>query len=85
MRAFFFIVLLLLAGAVTVFAFENQETVPIRFFDWNASYPLAFLVGVVYLLGMLSGWTVVGLVRRAFRRVTDDRVRGSVPSLKKRE
>jgi lipopolysaccharide assembly protein A len=82
MRLFFFLVLLLLVGAVGVFAFQNQTLTPLQFFDWSASYPLALLVGIVYFLGMVSGWTVVGMVRRTFRRVTDDPVRWAVPNLK---
>jgi putative membrane protein len=75
MRVFCLLVLLLLAGAVAVFAFQNQEVVKLQFFNWTESYPLASLVGIVYLAGMVSGWTVIGLVRRSFRRVTDDPVR----------
>jgi lipopolysaccharide assembly protein A len=75
MRAFFFLVLLIVAGVVGVFAFQNQEMVTIQFFDWSVSYPLAIVVGIVYLAGMVSGWTVLGTVRRSFRRVTQNPVR----------
>jgi uncharacterized integral membrane protein len=72
MRFFFFLVLVVLAGAVAIFAVQNQETVTLQFLEWSASYPLAFLVGVVYFLGMLSGWSVVGMVRRSWHRIADD-------------
>ena len=75
MRFFFFLILVVLAGAVGVFALQNQEAVTLQFFNWSASYPLAFLIGIVYLLGMLSGWSVVGLVRRSLRRVSEDPAR----------
>jgi putative membrane protein len=75
MRFFLFLVLLVLAGAVGVFALQNQEVVTLQFLDWSASYPLALLVGVVYLVGMVSGWTVMGMVWRSMRRVTHDAVR----------
>ncbi len=75
MRVFCLLILLMLAGAVAVFAFQNQEVVKLRFFDWSDSYSLASLVGIVYFVGMVSGWTVIGLVRRSFRRITDDPAR----------
>jgi uncharacterized integral membrane protein len=68
MRSFFFFILVLLAVALGVFAIQNLDMVTIQFFDWTASYPLAIVLGIVYVLGMISGWTVVGFVRRSLRR-----------------
>jgi len=39
--------------------------------QWNLSKPVAFVTVVVYVLGMLSGWTVVAFVRGSFRRITE--------------
>ena len=75
MRVLCLLILLMLAGAVAVFAFQKQEVIQLRFFDWSDSYSLASLVGIVYLVGMVSGGTVIGLVRRWFRRITDDPAR----------
>ena len=75
MRSFFFLVLLLLASAVGIFAWQNQEMITIQFFEWSVSYPLAIVVGVVYLAGIISGWTVLGVVRRSLRRVTHNPAR----------
>jgi putative membrane protein len=75
MRWFFFLVLLVLAAAVAVFAVQNQEAVTIQFLDWSVSHSLAIIVGVVYLAGMISGWTVLGIVRRSLRRVTKEPAR----------
>jgi hypothetical protein len=33
--------------------------------------PVAIVIVAVYLLGMLSGWTVVAFVRRSLRRVAE--------------
>jgi len=72
MRAFYAIVLLLFVAAVAVFAFQNQEAVPLRFLQQSIdNWPLALVIGVVYFLGMLSGWTVVGFLRRSWREVAD--------------
>jgi len=73
MRLFYFILLLLFAGALAAFAVQNRDAVAIKFMEWNDSYPLPALLAAAYVLGMLSGWTVVGMVRRSLRRVTDER------------
>ena len=73
MRMFYFILLLLFLGALGAFAYQNQGAVPIEFMKWKESYPLPLLLGAAYVLGMFSGWTVVGMLRRSLRRVTEDR------------
>jgi uncharacterized membrane protein YciS (DUF1049 family) len=45
--------------------------VTLRYLDRSVSSPLSLLIGVVYFLGMLTGWTVVGVVRRSLRRISD--------------
>ena len=51
-----------LLGAIGVFALQNRESITLQYLDQNVTCPLALLVGIVYVLGMLSGWTVVGFV-----------------------
>jgi uncharacterized integral membrane protein len=76
MRFVYLLFLILFAGVVAVFAIQNQDVVPLRFdvgfFQWSDSINVALLVGVVYLLGMLSGWTVVGMLRRSLNQVASD-------------
>ena len=72
MRLFYFILLLLLIGALAAFAVQNREPVAIKFASWSDTYPLPVLLGAAYVLGMFSGWTVVGMVRRSLRRVTEE-------------
>ncbi|HTK74138.1 MAG TPA: hypothetical protein VL371_02710 [Gemmataceae bacterium] len=64
MRRFYSIVLLLLIGAVGMFALQNREPMALEFFGWSTLCPPALVVGIAYLLGMVSGWTVVGLMQR---------------------
>jgi lipopolysaccharide assembly protein A len=71
MRLFYFILLLLFLGAIIAFAVQNRDGVAIRFMDWNDNYPLPILLGAAYVLGMFSGWSVVGMVRRSLQRVTE--------------
>jgi uncharacterized membrane protein YciS (DUF1049 family) len=70
MRLLYLIILLLLLGATTVFALQNQELVTLRYLDRSVSSPLSLLVAIVYFVGMLTGWTVIGLVRRSLHRVS---------------
>ncbi len=59
--------LILFLLAILIFAAQNTESTSIRFVKWEAKLPLAILVILIYLFGMLSGWTVVGFVRRSIR------------------
>jgi len=67
------LVLLALAAAVAIFAYQNAATVDVQFLTWGRNAPLAAVVGAAYLLGMLSGWAVVGIFRRSLRRVSENR------------
>lgn len=73
MRAFYAIVLLLFVGAVAVFAFQNKGAIAIKYLDRSADVPLSGLIGAVYALGMVSGWTVVGMLKKSLQRVTEER------------
>jgi uncharacterized membrane protein YciS (DUF1049 family) len=70
MRFFCFLLLVAFVAAVVVFVMQNREDVTLRYWDRNQTYPLPLVVGVVYALGMLTGWTILGLLRRGVRRVT---------------
>jgi lipopolysaccharide assembly protein A len=60
---------LVFLGAVGVFAVQNTLSVTVRFWTWEVTAPVALLIVAVYLLGMISGWTVVAFVRRSLRKV----------------
>ena len=64
MRVVYFLILLILLGAIGVFALQNRETITLQYLDRSIACPLALLIGIVYGLGMVSGWTVVGLMQR---------------------
>jgi uncharacterized integral membrane protein len=71
MRVIYFLFLLLILAAIGIFAVQNQEVVTIHYLQESVSCPLALLIAIVYLLGMMSGSTLVALVQRSLRRVTD--------------
>jgi lipopolysaccharide assembly protein A len=71
MRLLCFLFLVAFVGAVVAFALQNQQEITLSFFKWNMTLSVAIVAGGAFLLGMLSGWSVVGMLRRSLRRVTD--------------
>jgi lipopolysaccharide assembly protein A len=69
------VLLIVFLGAVAIFAFQNNQLITVSFLQWRTPYPVsvALLSLAAYLLGMLSGWTVVAFVRRSIRKVTEPR------------
>jgi len=65
------VLLLVFLAMIGVFALQNRDIITVNFLKWNLSEPVAFVMVVVYFLGMLSGWTVVAFVRGSFRRITE--------------
>lgn len=70
MRLFYFLFLVLFTGAAGILAYENQQQIALKVFTKSFVISVPLLVGLAYLAGMLSGWTVVGMLRRSFNRVT---------------
>jgi uncharacterized membrane protein YciS (DUF1049 family) len=69
MKILCFLFLVLFAGAVAVFAWQNEQDVTLSFLHWTLPTKIAAAIGVAYGLGMLSGWTVVGMLRRSANTV----------------
>ena len=71
MRFLCLLFLLAFLAAVGIFAWQNQGDVTVAFLQWGYTGKLALVVGAAYLLGMLSGWTVVGMLRRSMRGASE--------------
>jgi hypothetical protein len=65
------VIFLAFLSAIGLFALQNMEVITVNFWTWKYTGTLAILAIAVYLLGMLSGWTVVAFVRRSLHRVAD--------------
>lgn len=60
-----YLTIVCLLGAVTlVFAFENLEIVSVDFLWFSIRLPLAVLVVVIYIVGMVTGSNLWALIRR---------------------
>jgi putative membrane protein len=70
-RALSFLFLVAFAGIVGVFAYLNNHSVPVNLFGRVMDVWVPLLAGAVYLLGMLTGWAVVGMLRRSWARVAE--------------
>ena len=68
--------LITLVAGLGYLAYENNRETALNAWAWRLDVPLPLLVLVVYLLGMVSGWWMVGLMKRSWQRVTEpDRAR----------
>jgi len=66
MRWIYLALIVLFAAATIMFALQNFEMVTISFLGINARVPVALLVGVVYLLGAVTGGGLFALLRRSY-------------------
>ena len=67
MRYVYLAMILLLTVAVLVFTFQNFPSVTVVFLSIRITLPLALLVPIVYVLGMLSGGALWALLRTSYR------------------
>jgi hypothetical protein len=77
MRIMCLILLLLFLAGVGLLGYWNNREVELMVWDRvivTTSIPL--LVGLTYLAGMFSGWTVVGMLRKSIRRIVREPLPG---------
>lgn len=70
MRWVYLVFLLAIVVIIIVFVFQNNERTTVQLFDRSVTAPLSWFFVGVYFLGMWTGWTVVGFVKRAYHRAT---------------
>jgi lipopolysaccharide assembly protein A len=56
----------LLLVAIVVFSIQNRAAIDVSFLVWSVSIPKVFLILGTYLLGMVSGWGLLQLMKKAF-------------------
>jgi uncharacterized integral membrane protein len=67
MRGVYLTIVCLLGAATLIFAFENLEIVSVDFLWFSMRLPLAVLVVVIYIVGMLTGSNLWAVIRRSVR------------------
>lgn len=71
MHRFVYIALIvILTGIVVLFKFQNLESATVSLFSMSITLPLSVLVLLIYVLGMLTGGFVLGLLRSWARGAT---------------
>ncbi|HEY7308907.1 MAG TPA: hypothetical protein VH643_06010 [Gemmataceae bacterium] len=75
MRFLCLLFLLAVGTVATVFVLQNDQALTLTLFNRGVSAPVSAILGIVYVLGMLTGWSLLGLLRRSFDAATDFRRR----------
>jgi len=58
---------LVFALATLIFAVQNLDTVSVSFLSMRVAAPLALLVLIIYVLGAVTGSSLLALLRRSYR------------------
>ena len=69
-RYVYIALIVVFAGIVLLFKVQNLSTVTVSLFSMSATLPVSVLVFGVYLLGMLTGGFVLGLLRSWTHKAT---------------
>jgi putative membrane protein len=56
-------VIALFVAAIILYAAQNLQFVTMSFLGFSATVPMALLAGILYLIGMATGGSLVALVR----------------------
>ncbi len=67
------VLLIVFLAAIAVFSLQNTQSVKVQFLNWGVTAPFALLAVAIYVIGMLSGGSVVGFLRRSIREVSAER------------
>ncbi|WP_454624859.1 hypothetical protein [Bradyrhizobium cenepequi] len=66
MRWIYLALIILFAAATIIFALQNFELVTMSFLGLTARVPLALLIAVAYVLGAVTGGSLLALLRRSY-------------------
>jgi hypothetical protein len=53
-----------------LFVLQNRGNVTLNYLDRTLTTSVAILIAATYGLGMITGWTVLGFLRRSIHRVS---------------
>lgn len=65
MRWVYLIVIIVFVAAIMVFAIQNRELVTMSFLGFSVRAPLAVMAVIVYVLGAITGGSLLALLRRS--------------------
>jgi len=73
MRWVYLVLLVVIVTMIVVFFAQNRENQTLQFFNQSITAPLYLFFVAVYLLGMWTGGTVVGFVKRAYQQAMEQK------------
>ena len=65
MRWFHMTLIAIFVVAILIFAAQNLQSVTVSFLNFRVSAPLAVLIALIYVLGMITGGSLWALIRWA--------------------
>jgi uncharacterized integral membrane protein len=71
MRWVYLVLLLVIVTLIVVFIAQNHEKETVTLFNRRITAPQSLFFVAMYLLGMWSGGTVVGFIKRAYQHATE--------------
>ncbi len=71
MKIVYSILLFIFVVALVTFIFQNTQSVKIQFLGWSREAPMAAVSLGLYMLGMFSGWAVIGFLRKSIRTIRE--------------
>jgi len=75
MRSLVALFLIVLISVAVFLCSQNIENINLTLLAWPVVAPLWLVIVAVYLLGMMSGWGFMGLLKRSWLRVTESQTR----------
>jgi uncharacterized integral membrane protein len=63
MRYVYILLIVVFTGIVILFKFQNLQTATVSLFSASVTLPVSLLVFGIYVLGMLTGGSLLALVR----------------------
>ncbi|HTQ00056.1 MAG TPA: DUF1049 domain-containing protein [Casimicrobiaceae bacterium] len=63
MRYVYILLIVVFSGIVVLFKFQNLQTATVSLFSASVTLPVSILVFGIYVLGMLTGGSLLALVR----------------------
>ena len=70
MRWVYLVLLLVIVTVIVIFIVQNRENQTVNFLNQKFEAPLSLFFIAVYFLGMWSGGTVVGFLKRTYQYAT---------------
>jgi uncharacterized integral membrane protein len=59
--------IILFSIAILLFIVQNRDVVSLSFLRFNIRAPFALLVGIAYVVGALTGGSLLALLRRSYK------------------